>query len=38
MQPGDPFDPRYLDELLGRATAPSVLVAVINALSLQPTG
>jgi hypothetical protein len=38
MQPGDPFDPRYLDELLGRATDPSVLVAVINALSLKPAG
>lgn len=38
MQPGDPFDPRYLDELLGRATDPSVLVAVISALSLQPAG
>jgi len=36
MQPGNPFDIPYLDELLGRALDPRVLAAAIIALDLRP--
>ncbi len=36
MEQGDPFSIRYLDELLGRAIHPAVLVAAIQAFGLAP--
>jgi hypothetical protein len=36
MQPGNAFDLRYLDELMGRALDPRVLAAAIVALDLTP--
>jgi hypothetical protein len=36
QQPGSAFDLAYLDELLGKAINPEVLVAVVRALSLAP--
>ncbi|MCO5201744.1 MAG: hypothetical protein M9925_08615 [Chloroflexi bacterium] len=36
MDAGDPFSIRYLDELLGRAIHPAVLVAAIQAFGLAP--
>lgn len=38
MDTGDPFNIRYLDELLGRAIDPRVLVAAIQAFGLAPAG
>lgn len=38
MERGDPFSIRYLDELLGRAIHPAVLVAAIQAFGLAPAG
>lgn len=36
MKPGQPFNLRYLDELMGRATDPEVLAAAIEAFGLVP--
>jgi hypothetical protein len=38
MERGDPFSIRYLDELLGRAIRPAVLVGAIQAFGLTPAG
>ncbi len=38
MERGDPFSIRYLDELLGRAIHPAVLVGAIQAFGLAPVG
>ncbi len=38
MKPGDAFDLRYLDEVVGRAMPAGVLFEAINALGLEPEG